>query len=375
MATRLKYFADGAVPSWKRLGFADGTVPAASWVRKSGTGYVRYEDLHVTGDTIQQTLNRLTTDAVVTFPPGLFQFTDFAVSTYYGIVFSNHILGISGSGMTGANATIFEMVTGSSTKGGYAASLTTSDVNLLHLMTTASGLNNVELSGFHLRGTEQSHWYNGIHMQKNQKYLIDNVLISGIPGAAPTPPTETFALNILGAGGDAGVVQNSQIDGRRYDSNNTPGSRVSSSLLGVNALGSQDTVSPAPLLLIKSTLISNGLYGPVALWHTFDTEFDDCTLGGRINQEETGRILYQRLNMIDPFGNGAVGQHFQQFNSTGDTTMLSPTWVVGLSGAAGKIATHQTNSTANPLIAHNESGTPLQIYMQDEAGFSVVTSR
>lgn len=383
------WYLDSTALTWKRRGHTDLTPPSgSSWTRKTGSGYVRYEDLYVSGDTIQQTISRLTTDAVVTFPPGTYTFSDFAVGTYFGIVIGSvgatHCKGLSGSGMSGVNATIFQMVPSSSSKSSYASGLGTSDTNLLHLITTTGQQTGVEFSGFHLRGTSQGHYYNGIHLQHNPGFLMDNVMISGIPGDKPSPPTECFALNILGAGtsssvgvgNDQSVVQNCIIDGRLYDqTTNLPGSRVGSSLIGVNAVGLDATSFVIPNVWFKSTQAAYGLYGPLAVWHSFDLQFDDCQFGGRLNWEESGRMLYNRPYLFDPFGNSAVGQHLQQANSVEDSTFIAPTWVVGLAGAGGNLATHDINSAANPLIAHTSGGAKLSIYRQDESGFSTIVSR
>src|SRR4051794_37669503 len=78
-------------------------------VRPSGPGYVRYEDLYVGGDTLQQTFNRVTGNDILTFPEGEFIFDDGFTNGYYDCIrVPTTCGGIAGSG----NGTVFRMPVG-----------------------------------------------------------------------------------------------------------------------------------------------------------------------------------------------------------------------------------------------------------------------
>jgi hypothetical protein len=95
------------------------SAATAGTTRPTGTGYVRYEDLYKSGDTVTAAMARLTTPAIITFPAGKFECSDFATGYNAGISIPKIAKGIWGSGrgtVGGSTGTIFTMKPKSSTK-------------------------------------------------------------------------------------------------------------------------------------------------------------------------------------------------------------------------------------------------------------------
>jgi hypothetical protein len=250
--------------------------------------------------------------------------------------------------------------------------LTSSNVNLLMAIITGGGFDSPELSRLHLRGTEQKGvFHSGMQWQKSTNGVFHDVLVSGFPGGSPNPPTEVGGVQISGA--TFTKLERVEIDGRRYNHNNTPGARVSSSLLMVNAVGFGTPKASTPLLTLTDFNLHDGLYGPVALWHSSNLRFIRPTLGGPINHEESGWIHYDKAVLIDP----AV-YHYQTANDLGDTTFIDPTWLPSTNRDAGKMfATHlietRENGTPSAPFVHVD-GVPVQQFQHGvDDGFTVVT--
>lgn len=189
----LLYHAVGSV--LKRKGRADRTPSVPNTGRPSGTGYVTYESLYTTGNTLQQVLNKVTGSNVLTFPEGEFTFDNFANGYYEGVRVPAACGGIWGSGRN----TIFKMTPGTSNK-----------ANDTTAVPPSSGTNQCYLIGsyhsgpvyrnFQLLGTDQGHYYNGMRLVGTSGARISNVLIRDVffngcyPGYANYPPGETFGF-------------------------------------------------------------------------------------------------------------------------------------------------------------------------------------
>ena len=82
----------------------------------------RYKDLYRTGMTLQQVFTATSatvspaTQVRLSFPPGVFMFSDFTQNKMYGTRIPINV-GIANSGRDGANATVLRMAPFSSTKG------------------------------------------------------------------------------------------------------------------------------------------------------------------------------------------------------------------------------------------------------------------
>jgi hypothetical protein len=209
-------------------------MPAAHAVtnslRPTGAGYVRYEDTYVSGDTLQQTFNRVTGGKVLTFPEGTFTFSDFANGYYDGVRIgpsgASGCGGIAGSG----RGTVFKMVANSSTK--QSIGNATSGTNPCFLInvqgTSGSPLTAPVLQNFSLIGTAQGHYYNGIMVGYCNDAVISGLYLLGAsPGYANYPPGETFGIDVWHS--PRCTLKNTEIDGR-----DTNGTRTCASPFGWN---------------------------------------------------------------------------------------------------------------------------------------------
>lgn len=345
-------------------------------VRKSGPGYVRYEDL--TGATFLARLKSLTSPAVVTLPEGVFELPGFSQGgSLYGVIFQGNLRGLSGSGL----GTIVQVAPNSITQPSidYVSKLTSSSVNLLMAIITGGGFDSPELSQLHLRGTEQKGvLHSPMQWQKSTNGVFHDVLISGFPGAAPTPPTEVGGVQISGATFVGNTIKGLTVDGRRYDpTTNVPGASVSSSLLMLNRVNELTTPAPRPAsapLTFVDPVLTGGLYGPIAMWHSTNVVLQNLTGEGTINHEQSGWIDYVGGKQIGK----PVTYNYQTADDRGDTTFTDFAWAPSTQSAAnGMPTTHLIDSTqagtpSAPII--RAAGKPVPQWQQGaDNKFTVVT--
>lgn len=352
---------------------ADYTVTAGI-TRKSGPGYVRYEDL--VGATFIAKLKSLTSPAVVTLPEGLFELPAFSQGgNLYGLILQGNLKGLSGSGP----GTIVQMAVNTISQASinYSNGLTSANVSLLMAIITGDKFDGPELSQLHLRGTEQKGIYHyPMQWQRSTNGIFHDVLVSGFPGGNPVPPTEAGGVQIKNA--TFARIGQVEIDGRRYDqTTNLPGTKVSSSLLMINSVGDNSAKLATPLLTLPNFYLHDGLYGPIAMWHSTNIKFTNPRLTGTINHEESGWIEYVNAQMT-PTGNF----HYQTTNDTGDTTFTDSTWVPvtgQLQPNAGSkfvaMLLDNTTPVARTPIVRN-AGVPQQIYLgkKSTSSWTTVTS-
>lgn len=189
-------------------------------LRPSGPGYVRYEDLYRAGDTVSAALRRLTQRAVVTFPEGRFDATDFAEPNACAISVPAICSGIVGSGrgeLGGSTGTVFGIRPRTSTRLGSVPTQegTPNEYNVLKC-TDPSGP--VEFRRFRVEGTDQGHGFSGFQYHNGpgrtpHPTLFEDLLITGWEGDSGIPPGETSALAVGGLG--AHVIRRVEVDGRR----------------------------------------------------------------------------------------------------------------------------------------------------------------
>lgn len=154
----------------------------------SGPGISQYQTL--AGSTFNAKINGAPTTNSVSFASGIFEFSDFAVSSYYGAVYPGK--GLLGSGST---YTTIRMKASTSTAAALVptASGTTNPLYLLRSTNTTSG---VKYDGFHLQGTTQGHLYNGLRVSSQVSPILSNMKVSAIPGNSAINPGETFHINL-----------------------------------------------------------------------------------------------------------------------------------------------------------------------------------
>jgi hypothetical protein len=224
----------------------------------TGVGYVRYQDLYVAGDTLQQVANKVTGNKILTLPEGEFYWDDFAqVNTTglrIGVAGATGCRGISGSG----RGTILKMTPNSSTHQSEGNVVTgTNQLNLLCIQ----GITGAVLENFSLIGTEQGSYYNGISV-----YACPNATLSGLylrgasPGFANAPPGETFGINIY-LSNDV-TIQDTEIDGRDA----TTGARTGASPFGWNSASNAN---------VYRTYVHSGFAGMPTFWQTQNVYTED----------------------------------------------------------------------------------------------------
>lgn len=200
-------------------------TPAASLFadqpRPTGANYVRYEDLYVSGDSLQMTLNRVTGNRVITFPKGRFVLPADFPSGYLEGVRIGHAdwapgcRGIVGSG----RETVFVMESAPT-----RTRLTSGDNSYALINVQPKGTDpriSVEMRNFTIEGTALGANgdldYNGLRLQNVVNSVVENVYVKGITGSMPIPPGESGAFVTLNCTGI--TYRRCEVDGRR---NGTP---------------------------------------------------------------------------------------------------------------------------------------------------------
>jgi hypothetical protein len=199
-----------------------GVASTVTRPRRSGDGYVRYEELYRSGDSLNDAIWRLPRDraAVITFPEGRFEFADFTNDSrmyYSGIGLPKWCRGIAGSGKgaLGASAgTVFAMGPGSSTTKAAVPAQDGSTPIPQYLMKASSPDHPMEFSDFHLEGTDQGHIYGGLQVYDAVGgTTFTDLLVTGWAGDSGSPPGETAGLT---AGGRGSITYlRCEADGRR----------------------------------------------------------------------------------------------------------------------------------------------------------------
>lgn len=192
---------------------------SAGTVRPSGAGYVRYEDLYKKGDTVTAAMARLTKPAIITFPEGRFECSNFSTGYNTGISIPKIARGIWGSGrgtLGGSTGTIFTMKANSSTKKSLVPAQssggTTPTTLMMHSGSTAGG----SYGQFQVAGTEQGHIFHGLTIfNPGGQVSMSDVLVTGWAGNNGAPPGETFGLTIHG--GQNHTLTRVEADGRRVN--------------------------------------------------------------------------------------------------------------------------------------------------------------
>jgi hypothetical protein len=322
------YFGLG---SWKRRATTQ-TAPAPSdppppeptpspSVRPSGPGYVRYEDLYVSGDSLQAVFNKVSgqyAGSVLTFPAGEFTWSNFTSPTGWhdGIRIPTTCRGVAGSGI---DVTRFKMVANSSTQ---ASVEPTSGTNPLYMWFLDNSTLSPLFQDFTFVGTEQGHHYNGLGIAHSPNATFQRIKFVGANrGYSNYPPGETFSL------GQNYCNNMSVLDCEFDNRDEITGTRVGTSGLGYN--NSQNAI-------VKRTYLHHGVSGMLTFWNQVGIYTEDVytwsqgTGGGSlascgINHENTtGVIRHIRPKVIvagrysDQSLTQDGGLHFQFGNSFAD---------------------------------------------------------
>lgn len=310
---------------------------AAAGVRPSGAHTVRYEDLYVNGDTLQQTINRTPAGKLLTFPAGVFEFSDFNGSDgsgNVGITIPTGILGIAGSGrgsLTGGEGTIFRMRPNSSTKASRVpAQSVPNSTNQLYLMKVSNSTDQI-FQHFHLEGTEQGHYYNGFMLMQCTRPVLSDLFVNGHAGNWNSPPGETFGINVFRGSGMIG--NRVECDGRRAD-----GVRYGASPFGYNSTSDST---------LNDCYMHHSSAGMFTYWQTVNCVSNNLrceyqgvgsspTYGHGINHERSGNITHNNPKIIIDRPAGNMGYHVTWNNDqsayAGFLKIVNPTWDVDQRG-------------------------------------------
>lgn len=296
-------------------GPAASAAPATSGtVRPTGPGYVRYEDLYKSGDTVTGAMSRLTKPAIITFPEGRFECSDFGNGYTSGISIPKIAKGIwgSGRGSLGNNSgTIFTMKANSSSKKALIPAQGSSGTTPTTLMMQSGSASSVSYGQFQIAGTEQGHVFHGLAIYSpTGSASVTDVLVSGWSGDNGAPPGETFGLTIHG--GSNNTLTRVEADGRR---------EAGGTSFGAVGLTFQNTVGGS----MTDCTSHHGVASPVVLFQSFNVKtynlkvgsLDDkssVTRGSSFNHERTSGCEHYNPSIITRETNRGV--HITHSNDT-----------------------------------------------------------
>ncbi|WP_375399279.1 right-handed parallel beta-helix repeat-containing protein [uncultured Amnibacterium sp.] len=186
-----------------------GDIPTY-WEPKVTTGpkgptISQFETL-VKRSNLSATLNGAPAGHQVALRAGIYTFTDFDAGT--GGTWNGVAAWITGLRGSGVGRTVLQMKAHTSTKKAMIprAFPATNQLSLVRL--TGDDLT---VSGFTLRGTNQGHLYNGLRIDHADRLDVHDVKVQGVPGSSSSPPGETFGLNDYRTNGS--VYTRVEVDG------------------------------------------------------------------------------------------------------------------------------------------------------------------
>lgn len=326
-----------AAPAWQRP-TGNITVPTSGQVWPTA----RYEDLYVSGDPdLQTVLDRMTFDAVATFPADLFDgsanpgFAEFKYGFQDALrmgdpsIFAHHCKGLAGSGI---GQTIFKPTPNSNAA--HAAIMNPSSGTNECYMFNFVGASSY-LGGFDMIGTDQSvsgvgGYYNGIMLQGVNSYAQQLRLLAPHRGWKNAPPGENGGIRQNATGVR---LDNVEVDGRDWSSGSA-GARVASSPVMVNNVATSiwnqcnlhHSLTGMPTFYgVSGSILTNYLSS------LFNGTSSGTLNGNGINHEE---CLASVINHNHPVinidrGSGNTGLHITTQSDLGDMpnlNMLEPVW-------------------------------------------------
>lgn len=276
---------------------ANAATPGTT--RPSGGGYVRYEDLYQKGDTVTEAMARLTTPAIITFPAGRFECTNFATGYNAGISIPKIAKGIWGSGrgtLGGSTGTVFTIKSGTSSKQGLVPTQSSGGTTPTTVMMHSGSLSGASFGQFQVAGTEQGHIFHGLAVYNpGGQVTMDDILVTGWAGDNGAPPGETFGLTVHG--GENHILTNVEADGRRA---------VGGESFGAVGITYQDTVGSSMIDCASHHCVAS----PVVLFQSFnvtthnikigraDDRVRGVTAGGGLNHERTSGCLHNNPTIM-----------------------------------------------------------------------------
>lgn len=331
----------GADGGWTKAQLLDTPARAGSTITVGSTTWntVTYEATYVSGDTFQQTLNRVTGGKVLTLPEGVFEIADFTNGFNDGVrIGSGGATGCVGIAGSGRNTII--RLTGSGSSGG----------NIIGVDRLGAGP--AYFGNFQLQANDRSAvGWTGMFIANAPGTVCEWLFLNGaFKGYANYPPGETFGINIYKCN-DA-VIQDCEVDGR----NRTSRVRQGASPFGWNGTAG-DYVQDA---LVQRTYCHHGLAGMGTFWQTNNVTLNQyhswscgsgpgSLSGSQINLEEvTGQVRINHCRLYaygqyykntgwsaDPYATGNVDFNFAQASTIANMTdiiVTEPRFDVGVNG-------------------------------------------
>jgi len=217
-----------------QIGVLQAQIAANGSGRPTGPGYVRYEDLKAAapaGATLQQVINTVTDQKIITFPLGVFETTDtwgkgtsrpaplVVPATCGGFIGS----GTGGLGSLGTDATVFRLkplTCTSASEGGswFQANSNCKDLVFKNFQVqgTDQGKQTAASNpGRGLDGTSPKVFTNLNIYHPDGTVLIEDVLSTGWYGNNGAPPGETFGVQVYMDTDNLVTMRRVEADGRR----------------------------------------------------------------------------------------------------------------------------------------------------------------
>lgn len=266
---------------------------------------------------------------VLKLPAGIFEVSNFRDQNA-GIRVPPTVKGIVGAGRD----TIIRMKANTSSFGKTVPTQSAGSTNQLYLLRMNDGQGQT-LSDFWLQGTEQGHLYNGIMVGNSSPgTTVENLLITGIPGDAGTPPGETFGLNWW-RGSDS-VTRDVEIDGYRWTGDSFS-SRVRGPIVGASPIG-YNNHDEARLI---NVLTHDSEVGMPTFWYSDNAQtwnLQSIRNVTGINHEESFNIVHHQPVIHGSYSRRHI--NFMSNKSDGKLTIIGATtdeWISGSrSGPIGK---------------------------------------
>ena len=254
----------------------------------TGKPFVHFEQLYHSSDaTLQDTLNRVTSESVLSFPEGEFILNGFDARTKAGIdtgagvnLEKNLIFGLYGMGKpdhNGNSGTIFIQPAGQSTKGGLSAWTPTQaqgGTTQVRMMRLADHTGKVVLRNFGVQGTPQArvggvgvHNFEGIYLYNiGGDVLIEDVFVGGWCGDNGAPPGETSGLAVSMNSAAKLIIRRVSTDGRY------PGGQIAGTV-GIHVM---KALNPE---VHDSDMRYNRISANGVSYHTIGATWTNCILG------------------------------------------------------------------------------------------------
>jgi len=292
--------------------------------------WVRWENIAKPGENLQQVLQKPElTGKILKLPKGVFEVPNFQ-NVSFSINIPSNVKGLIGSG----NDTIIRIKEKSSTFGYTVPTQAQGGTNQLYILRMNNGVQKQILSDVWFQGTEQGHLYNGIMVGKATPGTeVKNILVTGIPGDAGSPPGETFGINWWQTNG--GITRDVEVDGYRWTGdtyeNRVKGAKVGSSPIGWNS---------ADNAKLYNAYTHDSKTGMPTFWQSNNAEtwnLQSIGNGAGINHEESFGIIHHQ-----PVIHGSANKnHISFMSQRGDGALTvigatTDTWT-GVGVAPGPI--------------------------------------